>query len=694
MNRTVLTFFIVLCLSSTSSFSGLAFEIQPVKAVIGTVYIRADGTVEGTTSIQTADNITYVFLTNINASIDVERDNIIIDGEGYTVQGSWSGNGGGARTLGFYWSGISNVTVKNTNIKGFRHGISVGLRSLNNSISGNNITNNRVGINLRSSSNNNSISGNNIANNDNGVLLYSLNNSISGNNITNNGEGIGLCDSFKNSVSGNSITNNGVGVWFDCADHESISGNSITNNGVGICFDSSLGDPPSKYNSISGNSIANNGVGIDLGSSSNNNSISGNNFTASSSCGISLYSSSNTSISGNTFTDDGLDIFYSYQNFVEGNTVNGKPLVYLEDISDYSVSDAGQVILVNCDNIRVEGLNLSKASRGVQLLNTTNSIIARNTIANNYNGVWLDSSLNNSISGNNFTASNFYGISLDSSSNNNSISGNNIADNEYGIHLDSSSNSSVSGNNITNNEYGISICSSSDNNVYHNNFVENTLQVHSAGSINVWDDGYPSGGNYWSDYNGADVNRDGIGDTPYIIDGNNRDNHPLMTPYVPSEYLQFLCMRFLYYDLLGKYNELLKSIVGPNSTFNELSSNYGSLLVSFNGLNASYQQHLLNFSTLEANYTKLREDLDSLNTDYVSLDSSYQALNSSYNSLNASFNEYKASTQSELAYAKNLEYALTAITVILLVAIVYVVLRKPQTKSETQRPLQSTERAR
>jgi parallel beta-helix repeat protein len=450
-----------------------------------------------------------------------------------------------------------------------------------------------------------------------------------------------------------------------------------------------------------------------LGSSSNNNSISGNNFTASSSCGISLYSSSNTSISGNTFTDDGLAIFYSYQNFVEGNTVNGKPLVYLEDISDYSVSDAGQVILVNCDSIRVEGLNLSKASRGVQLLNTTNSIIARNTIANNYNGVWLDSSLNNSISGNNITASNFYdirlssslnnsisgnnitagnfyGISLDSSLNN-SISGNNIADNEYGISLAFSSNNSVSGNSIANNEYGISIYSSSDNNVYHNNFVENTLQVHSAGSINVWDDGYPSGGNYWSDYNGADVNRDGIGDTPYIIDGNNRDNHPLMTPYVPSEYLQFLCMRFLYYDLLGKYNELLKSIVGPNSTFNELSSNYGSLLVSFNGLNASYQQHLLNFSTLEANYTKLREDFDSLNTDYVSLDSSYQALNSSYNSLNASFNEYKASTQSELAYAKNLEYALTAITVILLVAIVYVVLRKPQTKSETQRPLQSTE---
>jgi hypothetical protein len=26
---------------------------------------------------------------------------------------------------------------------------------------------------------------------------------------------------------------------------------------------------------------------------------------------------------------------------------------------------------------------------------------------------------------------------------------------------------------------------------------------------------------------------DGIGDTPYLIDGNNRDNYPLMNPWTP-----------------------------------------------------------------------------------------------------------------------------------------------------------------
>jgi len=64
--------------------------------------------------------------------------------------------------------------------------------------------------------------------------------------------------------------------------------------------------------------------------------------------------------------------------------------------------------------------------------------------------------------------------------------------------------------------------------------VENTEQVYSYNSTNIWDNGYPSGGNYWSSYTGEDRNGDSVGDTPCVIDANNQDNYPLMSPWSPT----------------------------------------------------------------------------------------------------------------------------------------------------------------
>jgi nitrous oxidase accessory protein NosD/Tol biopolymer transport system component len=70
--------------------------------------------------------------------------------------------------------------------------------------------------------------------------------------------------------------------------------------------------------------------------------------------------------------------------------------------------------------------------------------------------------------------------------------------------------------------------------IYHNDVLDNRVQIFGhKDSVNFqyWDNGYPSGGNYWSDYSGQDSNQDGIGDEPHMLIGEARDNFPLKKPW-------------------------------------------------------------------------------------------------------------------------------------------------------------------
>jgi len=121
------------------------------------------------------------------------------------------------------------------------------------------------------------------------------------------------------------------------------------------------------------------------------------------------------------------------------------------------------------------------------------------------------------------------------------IVGNHMVNNSDGLHLFIAHNNTISGNEMgENRNHGVYLSNSEDNNIFHNWLVENTRNVRVLESSgNMWDNGYPSGGNYWSDYAGIDeytgpyqnlTGGDGLGDTPYIIDGVNQDRYPLMAP--------------------------------------------------------------------------------------------------------------------------------------------------------------------
>ena len=92
-----------------------------------------------------------------------------------------------------------------------------------------------------------------------------------------------------------------------------------------------------------------------------------------------------------------------------------------------------------------------------------------------------------------------------------------------------STNNTFTRNMFSNCSEGVNAdATSGANKFYHNRFMNNTVQASIDGSENKWDNDYPSGGNYWSDYNGTDANGDFIGDTPYQVDENNADMYPFM----------------------------------------------------------------------------------------------------------------------------------------------------------------------
>jgi parallel beta-helix repeat protein len=546
----------------------LAFSIQPVRAD-GTVYIRADGSIDPPTSPIRRNGNLYTLIGNMDVAGDgivIERNNMTLDGAGYTVC-DWSG---AMYTKGIYLDGTNNVTVESVNVKQFWCGIWLGYSSSRNTILLNNITaihDKAIYLNRSSC---NIIAGNSIANDGVGITLQdSSNNSIKENRIT-------AISSFGVDFEGNSVHNsvfrNEVsnitycwGIW-DASNYNVISENNMTGIGhYGYGYYSIL--VSGTNNTIIGNNVTANDNGIIVGGV--NNTVVGNNVTANSHVGISPDEGVNNTILGNdvTYNEHGIMVIYSSNNTFRNNrmaynkynfgvagsglpdfahdidtsnTVDNKSICYWVNKRDMTVpSDCGYVGLVNCTNIAVQSLKLNNNSQGILLFSTMSSSITKTGVTNNECGIWLNASSQNHISENNITNNSGNGIHLDESPDND-VSKNNITSNNgAGIQLNTYG-VDVYGNSVSYNGYGIRV-SNSNNKIYHNNFINNDNPAFvTPHSPNVWDSGFPSGGNYWSGHSRVDVKRgpgqdqpgsDGIGDTPYIINGNNRDNYPLMKPY-------------------------------------------------------------------------------------------------------------------------------------------------------------------
>jgi len=261
--------------------------------------------------------------------------------------------------------------------------------------------------------------------------------------------------------------------------------------------------------------------------------------------GIRLHDSSGNNISRNNITNNsesGVDLLGSHNSIISGNTItsNTQYGIYFE-LSDNNTISENQVTdsIVN-----------------VYPYQSSDNIIMKNNITNANTCIYVRVSSNNTVSQNKITHARFYGVRLHGSSNN-----------------------TISENCITNNDVNGIRIDTSGNKVYHNNFVDNAEQAYiEPGNANIWDDGYPSGGNYWSNYNGTDAfyshdqnitGSDGMGDNPCVLDSQNNDSYPLMEPIT-------------FFDV-GIWNGTTYSVqTVSNSTVSDANFSIIHMMISFN----------------------------------------------------------------------------------------------------------------
>jgi len=244
------------------------------------------------------------------------------------------------------------------------------------------------------------------------------------------------------------------------------------------------------------------------------------------------------------------DTIFVYSGIYPADIVIDKTLILLGEDRDMTiVQDGFDGFLIEAEGVTIKNFTITRCgqfwNRCAIMVTTNDNIISNNKIINNnkLNCIKIDHSNNNLISQNNISDNIYFGIRLEYA-NNNVIINNYVNNNKASgmtISAESSDNIFIS-NTVSSNLWGgVSVGQDCENNIfYHNNFLNKDISPFDSG-INIWNDSYPSGGNYWIEYNGNDsfqgVNQDipgsdGIGDTPYLIPGgDNKDWYPLMKPF-------------------------------------------------------------------------------------------------------------------------------------------------------------------
>jgi parallel beta-helix repeat protein/putative cofactor-binding repeat protein len=380
------------------------------------------------------------------------------------------------------------------------------------------------------------VSGNTITNSYNAYFVYAEYSSdikIQGNSISNTSTAIEFEYSSGITVSDNSIMkslDDAVYLYSDCGsiDNVNVTGNAIKAGAYGIEIYAE--DGTASNINISQNKLVDlTSYGIYIETDSGKNYTLDNNTILNSSYPIYIFHViQNIRIDGNRISNlSGYAIYLEYGSAasISGNVISGFSGTYQYGIIfEYSTEGVISNNIINGNSSEYGGL-------GISVYYSSEFSIFGNTVRNSTYGILIEGSGSLSVFTNtvmnNPAEKETVGIySYDNSQY--SYYSNTVSGSNYSIYSNDDFNGLLYGNTFSNaHNYTIVICNSASITFYHNNFLNGSrIKTYISGSSNlVWNLSLPVGGNYWSNYSGTGT--DGIGSTPYKVNGTSVDYLPL-----------------------------------------------------------------------------------------------------------------------------------------------------------------------